>query len=300
MRLGVAALAAALLVVLLPFRRSSVPDPNTGDVATSLNRLTPEWLSMAIVFAQTDSGHDGPSVPLIRFTHVDRLRPRSLEYQRTWHDSLGRETGRVAATVTLAADSVNDVPAWRLVSRNSGNRNGRALLTVDSVFVSRNELRLLRRTAVEQPYSRYDEIRIVQTYRGDSVVGRMNVKGADATPTGRPIARRLPATSRPYIVDAFAPVLLGAVDLDRTWAARASMVGWAVVDHDVLMPVELRVEGDEKLLVPAGRFDCWRIGIRYSGRTMSYWARKSDGVGVRTLEQDPRTRAKREVVLVRE
>ena len=71
-----------------------------------------------------------------------------------------------------------------------------------------------------------------------------------------------------------------------------------VRDDDVFIPVELRVEGEETITVPAGRFDCWRLSVRYAAGRVDYWVRKSDGLGVRVLNStgSPGTR---EIVLTR-
>jgi hypothetical protein len=55
----------------------------------------------------------------------------------------------------------------------------------------------------------------------------------------------------------------------------------------VSFPVQLRVTGDERITVPAGTFDCWRLAVDASVGMQTYWVRKSDGVGVRAvLERD--------------
>jgi hypothetical protein len=291
--LVLAVVAAAILLLILPVRRGMTPTLPANGLASG-ERSVFEWTSIA--FAQTEPRDSRAELPAMAVSRADRLRPAALEYERTWRDSLGRLTGRLAGEVTNEADTIYGVPAWRLVSRNAGVRNGRTLTTVDTVLVAREDLRLLRRTALEYPYSRYDEIRIVQTFHGDSVVGRMNAKGADASAAGRPIARLLRPSRGPYIADAFAPVLLGAVDLRAGWTGSASVVGWAVVDRDVSVRIQLRVEDDEVISVPAGRFECWRLSIRAGPRVFSYWVRKADGVAVRSLERMANGE-RREVVL---
>jgi hypothetical protein len=291
------AAAAGLVLLVLPLGRARTPSRDGHDAPASGERTALEWMSAPIAFAQTEPRDSKMVVPAMDLSRTDRLRPATLEYERTWRDSTGRMTGRLVGLVTMRLDTVNGVPAWRLVSTNSGARRGRTLTTIDSVFVARADLSLLRRTTLEKPYSRYDEIRIVQTFRGDSVVGRMNAKGADASADGRPIARRLPIARAPYIADALVPVSLIAVDLRAGWSGSASIVGWAVIDRDVYMPIELRVEGEESITVPAGRFECWRLSIRGGGHAVSHWVRKSDGVGVRSVEQTSNGE-RREVLLL--
>jgi len=293
-----AALVAALLLLAMPLIRGRRPEtraprgPNAEHVAS-------EWFAGGVAFANSVPGGGTPGLPRMELTRADRLRPATLEYARIWRDSTGATIGEMRGLLSMRPDDVDGVPAWRLVTHDSGSRRGRPVLAVDTVIVARDDLRPLRRTALVTPYLRYDEISIRQTFRGDSVTGRMNAKGADASAAGRPIARSVPAAFGPYIADAFAPVLLGAVQLHRRWAGSASIIGWAVVDGDVFIPIELRVEGEEQVTVPAGRFDCWRMSIRYSGRVLDYWVRKSDGIGVRLVQRRRPGEPARETVLLR-
>jgi hypothetical protein len=172
------------------------------------------------------------------------------------------------------------------------------LFAIDSVVAAQADLRLMRHTVIERPYSHYTEIRIEQTFRADSVVGSMHATGANISPAWRPFARKLANAQAPYIIDAVAPVLLGAVNLRPGWSGTASMMGWAVRNDDVFIPLNLHVDGDETVSVPAGKFDCWRITIRFANRSVSYWSRKTDGVGVRSVERDPQG-VRREVILVK-
>jgi polyisoprenoid-binding protein YceI len=71
-----------------------------------------------------------------------------------------------------------------------------------------------------------------------------------------------------------------------------------VIPKDVLRPVQLRVTGEERVRVPAGTFDCWRMTISHSGGVIDYWVRKSDGIAVRLVERTRRPaggRARRDV-----
>ena len=282
--------AAALLLLAIPFRRA----PRLrNDESSSVERVATEWIPTSVAFAQTEKS----SAPLMQFANADRLRPVTLEYARVWRDS-AREIVRTTSVVTLQPTVNDGLSAWLLVSRNAGAGEGRPLLAVDSVTVRRSDLRLLRRTALLSPYRRYDEISITQDFRANRIDGGMIATGRNVRRAQRPIARTLPPELRPYIVDAFGPVLLGAVQLHAQWRGTATMVGWAVRDDDVSMPIELRVLGEEVVDVPAGRFDCWRLEIRYGGRTLSFWVRQSDGVAIRSLESQS-SGAIRESVLVK-
>jgi hypothetical protein len=294
-----AGVAAVLITLMIPFWRVTRTSSREGGASVNVGRSAVEWLPSAVAYAQPDLRRGVPTLPAMEFRRANRLRPIALEYLRTWRDSAAQNAGRITTQITLRDTTSDGVRAWSFVSRNTGVRNGHALLAIDSAMLARSDLRLLRHTVIERPYSRYDEIRIAQSFAGDSLTGGMQATGARASPASRPIARKLPRTFAPYILDAAGPLLLSAVELDADWSASASVLGWAVRDDNVFVPIEMRVVGEEVVSVPAGRFDCWRILIRYGNHAISYWARKSDGVGVRNMDIDP-SGLTREVVLVRE
>ncbi|HYV96929.1 MAG TPA: hypothetical protein VE967_05705, partial [Gemmatimonadaceae bacterium] len=94
--------------------------------------------------------------------------------------------------------------------------------------------------------------------------------------------------------DAATPILLMAADLSPTWRGYVSLLGWAVRDDNVSTPLMMRVDGEERVRVPAGEFDCWRIAITGGTGAQRFWVRKSDGLGIRVVA------AGREIVLAEE
>lgn len=282
-----AAIAAMLLLLAIPFLRS--PRSVVGD-----ERAATEWIPMSVAFAQTAP----PGAPVLEFVNVTRMRPVRLEYARSWRDSTHTEVAHTTSVVTLERTVSGGKAAWLLVSRSSGVKDGRPLLALDSVMVARADLRLLRHTALVAPYSRYDDIRITQAFRGDSVAGEMIATRGGTRAAQRPIARTLPPKSTQYIAGAFGPVLFGALALNESWRGSASVVGWAVRDDDVSMSIDLRVIGEDSVTVPAGRFDCWQVEIRYPRGKLLVWVRKADGVSVRSLEEES-SGLTRETVLVK-
>lgn len=279
-----AAIVAAVLLLALPFRWS--PQREAGSEASSLARIASEWLPGSVAFAQSDASRTAHRFAPMSLSTPGNLRPMRLEYLRTWRDSTSKEIGRVNGVLTVERAMAAGAPAWLVVARNQGTRNGHAVLAIDSTLVARDDLRLLNHTAVERPYSRYDVMRVDQRFRGDSIVGDMHAYGTRTSSAYRLIKRKLSAANGPYIIDPLAPVILGAVNLHAGWSGRASLIGWAVRDDDVFMPIDLRVDGSEEVIVPAGRFDCWRLTISFAGRSLTYWSRKSDGVAVRSIEHN--------------
>jgi hypothetical protein len=194
-------------------------------------------------------------------------------------------------------EDVNGTPAWRVTSVNPVQAAAQRRISVETLYVARADLRLLRRAVHVTPYSRFQRINVQQHFHGDSVTGRMTTDGPSIG-AGRAIARVLPARSAPYLSDAMAPLFFMSASLSEHWTGSASLLGWAVRPEDVFRPIELRVEGAERVRVPAGEFDCWRLSIQFDGNRISYWVRQSDGLGVRLYDDtQAATQGIREVVL---
>jgi hypothetical protein len=221
-----------------------------------------------------------------------RLRPGRWTYAAQWTDSAGHT--RFDGNATIAVDSAHvspgGVPAWHVVQQwlgELGDHGERA--EAETLLVRRDDLRPIERAVHVAPYNRnYRRLQVAQRFVGDSVLGEMRAEGTDGHRVRRPVARRLPNDGGPYLTDALAPLFLAAADLDRFWARRVSIVGWAVVPNDVAYRVELRVVGEDLVGTPAGTFDCWRLVVTARGRVIDYWVRKRDGVAVRSRDAVPR------------
>lgn len=292
-----AAIAAVLLMLLVPLRQPAPPTSTDLAGSSSIGRVASDWLPLAIALAQSNTS--GPRPTPIAFAQAEKLRPVALEYVRSWRDSAGRELGRINASVTVESTVDDGIPTWLIVTRNGGTRRGRNVLGIDSLVVARTDLALKSRALFESPYSRYDTIRLRQTFVGDSVLASMRAVGTRMPTAARSAARWLPAGAGPYIVDGLPPLLLGAVALAPGWSGSASMLGWTIRDDDVSAPIQFRVERLEVVEVPAGRFDCWRMSVSLSGHVLAFWVRKSDGVAVRSLERDA-SGATQDIVLAKE
>ena len=283
------AIAAALVVLLVPMelRRSAIG----ADLGS------PGVFEHAVVAREVPESRR-PELPPLRFTAPERLRAMSLEFERRLTDSAGLRLGVNRIGMQVAPASVNGEMAWRVVSTDREQWPG-VQVDVESVYVARTDARLLRRNVHMAPYRRFERINLWQEFpgRGDSVTGRMNTEGPSIG-AGRTFARRLPEPYAPYITDRIAAVLLMAAPLSRDFSASASLIGWGVRDDDLFIPVELRVEGEETITVPAGRFDCWRLSVRFAAGRVDYWARKSDGLGVRVVNATSAP-GRREIVLTR-
>lgn len=286
------AVAAVLLLLAVPIREWVGRNALPSGVSTGAGFFG------RVAFAQ-GPGEDEPGLPPVRAERAGAMRPLRVEYERRIRDRTGRLTSALRSDLALTADTFEGVAAWKVTSfdRDATTRQRRD--DIETTYVARRDLRLLRRSIHVTPYSRFERINIQQRFAGDSVTGRMTTDGPSIG-RGRPIARRLRPEFAPYIANAFGPFFLMATPLARDWRGSASLLGWAVIPSDVFVPVELRVEGEERVRLPAGTFDCWRVSIRIARRKITYWARKSDGLGVRVYDESEKsTQGTRETVLTR-
>ncbi|MDQ3520408.1 MAG: DUF3108 domain-containing protein, partial [Gemmatimonadota bacterium] len=206
-----------------------------------------------------------------------RLKPGHFIFERRLVDSAGRSKTTSRGVVDIALASYDGLPAWRLAQSWTDS-----IVELDTIFVDHDNLRPIGRVSRVRPYLSYAEIVVRQHFVGDSVLGWMHT---DRT-FGRPIRRRLPPASGPYLSsEALAPFFLETVNLTTGWRGTLSIVGWAVVQNDAYFPVALRVVGDERITVPGGTFDCWRIAIASGNASVDFWVRKSDGLGIRTRKR---------------
>jgi hypothetical protein len=288
-RYVIAAVAVLVGVLVLPLYRSSRNDTRDAQPVASLS-----FLGNVAHAEQTSST---PRLPAAFPIHAERIRAGTLRYRRVYNDSTERVAKTVESALSVAADSSQGTPAWRVVRLDRESFAGGSVISAETLLVRRSDLGLITRAVHVRPYRRWKGIKIEQRVIGDSVSGGMTLDDVSGM---RPIARRLPSAYAPFLSDAFAPVYLAAVPLSAQWKGSVTVLGWAVIPKDVLHPVELRVIGEERVRVPAGTFDCWRMTVNYFGGVFDYWVRKSDGVAVRTVEQKGSSGGERTVTLVGE
>jgi len=289
----IASVAVIVALLSLPVYRASRDDTR--------NEQPMVLLSLFGGVAHAEQPGSAPRLPGAFALHPERVHAGTLRYRTVVSDPTGRAGKTAESVLSLVPDNSVGLPAWRVtrVERElaSGRDTSPPVTTAETLLVRQKDLGLITRFVHVRPYRRWNGINIQQRITNDSVNGRMtldNVKGM------RPIAHRLPSAYGPYLSDALAPVYLATVPLSVQWQGSVTLLGWAVIPKDVLHPVELRVTGEERVRVPIGTFDCWRMTIGYSGGTIEYWVRKSDGVAVRLVERNAPTGDERTVTLVGE
>ena len=282
---GSAVVAAAVVVLMVTTRRT----PDAG-----LDVVRDSWFVSDLAYAQTPPAAR-PAYAAALVTRADRMHPLAMHYQRRFITGTGTIPLPVDVRIELSRDAVGRMPAGGVASVG---RTAEGVQT-DSTWVGVADLLPLRRVAEQRPYRNYERIRIEQTFDGLHVTGEMRAWKAGALSARRTFDRRLPASFGPYVSDALAPLYYRTLSLNRAWTGSLSALGWAVRDDDVFVSLDMRVDGEDTVRVPAGEFACWRVEMRYGNRRAWYWVRKADGVGVRTLDStEVGTRGVRESVLL--
>jgi len=280
------ALAAALLLVAV-FARVFRP---AGDETLAAGE---SWFAGGVAVAQPP----GTPVPPALVDAAGRIRPLAIRLARTIRSAAGPVTSRVEVRIAVEPATLDGRAVWRVVSTQRNDAKPGQL--VDSVVVARSDLRLLSYVVHEAPYRSFSRISVSQRLDGPRFAGEMFAERAGQVVAHRTFDRRLPAGAGPYVPGPLAPLLLMGVSLHPAWSGSLSLLGWAVRDDDVFVPIRLRVEGEETIRVPAGEFSCWRMVMEHSGRRQLYWVRKSDGLGIRLIDStDARIKGVREVVLI--
>lgn len=220
-----------------------------------------------------------PAVPPISGIDGTRLRPTRVMFESRWVDSTGRITVDGQGRTELSPATYQGMAAWRIDHHATmrAPEDGGLRVEAETLWVRRDNLAPLARSVHVSPYLRFSQITIRQRFTGDSVFGDMNTDGG----VHRAFAQRLPSAYGPYTTDVLAPFFLGAVELGPSWRGSISIVGWAVRSYDVLYSSTLEVTGTERVALPAGPCDCWKMRIATAAGTRSYWVRKSDGLGMR-------------------
>lgn len=297
---GLAAASALAIGFLGPFRSATWDDapsregngaiaddsaPVAGGAFTLLGLLP----SAAYAQEPTAPSVAEPRPPLI---NGRRVRPGRWEFTVTPLKD-GRPSGPAErGTIVVESTTYLGAPAWRARDAWLGHPEDMDETTVFDA----GSLRPLHRLARNVSYSKFT---VEQHFVGDTLVGSMQ-----ATKPPRPaqrLARRLPRGARPYGAgDAFGLLFFQSVLLHPAWQGRVSMLGWGAVANDLYYPVDMRVDGEETVTVPAGSFACWRLTVTARGHRKRLWVRKADGTPIRTRDPSGGGGASDEVVLVAE
>ncbi len=226
-----------------------------------------------------------PRYPLIVDFDPSRVAGGTWTYE-TWTSTDDIVTGRTAS-ITMSASGVQleGTTAW-LVTTARGARADAA----DSLFVSRETLRPLRHS-INGPKSR---AHVVQQYSPDSVHETIDWTGPNERhlrgTVPLPGTREAPLLTFAYEIDL--NLLAQTLPLKRDWRGSVYVVQLITPDPPVgppFVPVDLRVVGRERVTVPAGTFDCWKVEVirRYpDGEARTFlWASRDRHFVVKTEDR---------------
>jgi hypothetical protein len=215
-----------------------------------------------------------------------RIRPFTMSYELTYSGAKveaapERGEGKVERAM------LNGVPAWRIVSVWRGHD----VDMPETTYVAEQSLVPMFRVARNVGFSLFT---VVQRFQRDSLVGWMW-----SAKSSRAIARRLPPDQGPFLAGEHMPVIvLQAVPLRTGWSGSASILGWGAVASDLVYPIEFRVVGEERITVPAGTFECWKLVVSAGRREKQLWVRKSDQLVVMSRDSTANPGVVQQVVLI--
>ena len=138
----------------------------------------------------------------------------------------------------------------------------------DSLVVRRDDLRPLHWIAS------HGVARVAAEFTADSIYG------ASSSPLGR-LNIVLPNRPDLLVNSAAVDALMAFLPLAAAWRDSAEMI---VIDAGgaALTPVSLGIEGEERITVPAGDFDCWIVGLETERASARLWVTKVGQVVARS------------------
>ena len=194
---------------------------------------------------------------------ASRIQPARFSYRlQIVRDTVTTLIGDQESSIT--AQDYAGTPAFLLA--RSGMQGVAA--TADSLVVRRDNLRPLHWIAS------HGAARAAVEFTPDSVFGAMT------SPLGKQnvvLPNRADLLANAMAMD----VVIGALPLGAAWRDSATMI---VIDAggSAITPVSLSVEGEEKITVPAGEFDCWIVSIESERASARLWLTKQGQIVVRS------------------
>jgi hypothetical protein len=145
--------------------------------------------------------------------------------------------------------------------------------------------------------------RLVRWFTGDTVRESLDIGGAH--PRSHRVAAQIPGARDAPLVLRWAglglTLLLQALPLERGW--RGSVYSVRLVGPDPgkapFVPLDLRVVGSDRIEVPAGQFDCWKVDVPQGKETesvLTLWVSKDRGWLVKMELLGPEWRAESALV----
>ena len=241
------------------------------------SELPPVWVIGGMPFIpSTAFGQErvrpatSPRYPLIAQIQPTRVRAGRWTYEgSTTGDGVFTTSQGPPRTIVIAAGNFEGRPIW--VASSSPEM-------LDTVLVDRVTLRPLRYVRPMR------HARLVQHFSHDSIDELLYVepspKARERTLRG---AALLPDVSVGPMLVSWSPhsleVLVQALPLNRDWRGSVYSANWVTMAtrFPTFTALDLRVTGSERVTVPAGTFDCWRLEAREGDDKAMLWVSRDHG-----------------------
>src|SRR6266699_509193 len=241
------------------------------------SELPPVWVGGGMLFIpSTAFGQERfPLTRSLRYPLIAQIQPTRVRAGRWTYEGSSVGDGVFTTsqgpprTIVIAAGNFEGQPVW-VVSTS--------MEMLDTVLVDRATLRPrryvrpMRRSRLVQQYSRdsLDEL----LYLGPPPKEReRTLRGAAVLPD-HGVGPMLVSWS-PYAFE----VLVQALPLSRPWRGSVYSANWVTMAtrFPTFTALDLRVTGSERVTVPAGTFDCWRLEAREGDDKSMLWVSRDHG-----------------------
>lgn len=197
-----------------------------------------------------------------------RLTPGRWFYTRRGHEPIGRPTDTLIA-FGIERSSYSGTDAWTFLA---GIRDPRGrVVWSDTTWLNRESLRPFAQ--VRRPAPGY---RIEQTWRADDILIGETRNGFTSW-SSAPLVNSNPMLGQGQLIQwyqLFARLLTEQLGPD--WKGSLSLAGGITPDSTDAF-FNLAVFRDEVMEVPAGKIDCWKVGIGGEGNGLFFWVSKAQG-----------------------
>ena len=241
------------------------------------SELPPVWVIGGMPFIPSTAFGQGrvrpamsPRYPLIAQIQPTRVRTGRWTYEgSTTGDGVFTTSQGPPRTIVIAAGNFEGQPVW--VASSSPEM-------LDTVLVDRVTLRPLRYVRSMR------HARLVQHFSHDSIDELLYVEPSliarERTLRG---AALLPDVGVGPMLVSWSPhsleVLVQALPLNRDWRGSVYSANWVTMAtrFPTFTALDLRVTGSERVTVPAGTFDCWRLEAREGDDKSMLWVSRDHG-----------------------
>jgi hypothetical protein len=214
-----------------------------------------------------------PRYALLTTLESNRVRPGRWTYERVWITDGLFTSPQGSRTIAVARGRYDGRPVW--VVTESRRIKGMGSSLGDTVFVDQASLRPLRRMFSSR------HTLLAQRFMGDSLAESLRVEPPRGARSFQGVAA-LPGLRGSPLLISWSPysfeLLVEALPLRRGWRASVYSVNWLSMAErfPVYTPLDLRVAGTERIAVPAGVFDCWKLEVREGPNRFFVWVTRNE------------------------